>query len=471
MIRKNRFELISLAIRFEDLSREGQRVRLKEENYHQLINYYDEQCQSELALKVIEHAFSFHPYTADFLLRQAELLIDLNLEEQAMRSLDRAAVLDPDSLRIGLLRAEVYSRLDLFDDAIACLEELKSTHRPEEKSDIYYYEAKVYERRGRAYVDQSFKSLQNAILFNENNHAAFQSLFQFQYLSKWSECFDLFKRKTDENPYHALSWYALGEIYAGEFMRKDAIECFENAYLSDATLLMAYLRAAEEWQWIGNHREALKCYADVSDQVRDNASVMGHIGRCHLELGEFGVALNILRHTARLERKLGEENGDTPWLLGRCFMGTNRTKTAVGYFQEAIQLQDDNELYRVDLARAYADLKKYKNACRQYDAAVTIAPEDNNIWYEFILFQQRIDRLEDALETLEMGNLNVGNPEFQYIEALVWYREGQTDRALQLLADALDEDYECHDLLKTWGADMLEDTRVRALIAALKPFG
>ena len=467
---RERYELISLAVRFEDPSRPAARRKMSGEDLHQLINYYDQNQQLESAFDVIEYALERGEPTADFLIRRAELYLNMRQEAHALDCLDRAEADDPNSLRIALLRAKALARLDLFDDALGLLEELKLTATPTEKSDIYYYQAYVYECRGRAYFDEAFTCLQHAILFNENNTAAYEAFFSVRYLKRWSECLGLFKRKTEENPYHAPSWYALGEIHADECMRKQAINCFEYAYLSDPTHLRAYMRAAEEWRNIGRPEEALKCYADVEKRIRRNPEALREVGSCYLHLQRYAPALELLRAAFRLEQKYGTLNGELHWLIGRCYLGLQRPKQAARYFIQAIQFDETNDSYHLDLARAHADQGKVKSAIRHYARAVEYMPDLNESWFEYILYLQKNNRCEQALATLEEGNLGIHNPEFDYIKVILWYREGQTDRALHLLGDALDNDFDAHEILGQWGAELLNDTRVSALIEAKTPF-
>ena len=461
---RERHELISLAVRFEDPSRPTARRRMSAEDLHQLINYYDQNHQLERAFDVIDYALERGDRPVDLHLRRAELYLNMRQEAHALDALDRAEELDADSLRIALLRAKSFAKLDLFDDALALLEELKTTATAVEKSDIYYYQAFVYECRGRAYSDEAFTCLQHAILFNENNQAAYEAFFSLRYLKRWSECLGLFKRKTEENAFHAPSWYALGEIYADEALRRRAIESFEYAYLSDPDYLRAYLRAAEEWRNIGRPEEALKCYADVEKRIRRNPEALCEVGCCYLQLQRYAPALELLRAAFRLEQKLGEVSGELLWLIGRCYRGLNRPKQAVRYFVHALQYDEMNDAYHLDLARAYADQNKVKSALRHYARAVEYMPDENESWFEYILFLQANHRLDAALAMLEEGNLGVYNPEFDYIEVILWYREGQIDRALYLLREALDSDFDAHEILGRWGIELLNDKRVMALI-------
>jgi len=76
--------LIDLVTEYEALLEQGEAFFLDQEAYRHLIEHYLHDEAYDRAMEVVERAIDCHSYTADFLLRKAEILIHAHQERQAL---------------------------------------------------------------------------------------------------------------------------------------------------------------------------------------------------------------------------------------------------------------------------------------------------------------------------------------------------------------------------------------------------
>jgi tetratricopeptide (TPR) repeat protein len=153
-----RFELIA---DYELKNENGSLGYLEEIDFHQLINYYEDEFLIDQAIEVADHAIGQHPFCVEFLMIKARLLLSDDKPYRAMRYLDQAEVMSPFELDVYLLRARVFSVVGEVAQAKDLLEEaMKFSPGSEDRVEIYLSEATIYENTKD--FDRMFEALSNA---------------------------------------------------------------------------------------------------------------------------------------------------------------------------------------------------------------------------------------------------------------------------------------------------------------------
>lgn len=461
-----RFRLFDLANRFQTLSQDGRVAHFPYEDYFELINYYDEQNQRDTSLQVIDHALVYHEYSVEFYVRRAELLIDQHQEEQALLTLQTAEKLSPSTLSIALLRSVALSKLDLFDDALECLNDVKQTAGRSERSDIYYYEARVLERCKQ--YDRAYDALKISLRYHSENEHALRGLFSLQYFTRWGECRDLFEQAVHRNSYNANAWYALGEIHSVENDPHRAIECFENAYLSNPGFTDAYKRTAEEWINIGNPREALKCFEEIRRHLSRDFDSLLKVGHCYEQLGNYQMAIETLRHALEIGFDDAEID-EVHFVIGKCYAATGNHRTAISFYNTALKIEDRREEYYLEAGRSCEQIGKLRRADQFFRQAAIIGAESYECWNELALFYLRHGKTERALLALDEGLLHSGMSPIYYCRAVVLLKANRRKEGLRAFHEALECEYDEHELFFEMLPEYDNDTEVLALIRTLAP--
>lgn len=149
---------------------------------------------------------------------------------------------------------------------------------------------------------------------------------------------------------------------------------------------------------------------------------------------------------------------DTLFAKGYRYNQIGASQSAVPYLEAAVNLKPDEPMYHNELASALsiAAIQKLdskdatagsilaKQAISESDKAVTISPNNVNIWktrtkvlYAFAQYDQTF--LKAAIETLLAASaLSPNDPKILYNIAVLYGQEGQTDQAIETLRKTID---------------------------------
>lgn len=460
----NKQAIFDLVSRFEEMCQKGQVSFPDEQSYYKLIDYFQEEYLIDRALDVVDYAIAQHSFSSEFYIRKAQLLIDYQREELAMAALDRAELLAPGEIQITLMRAEALSSLELFDDALQFLEELKHSVDVEELSRVFLTESLVYENMEE--YERMFYALQAALKENPKNKEALERMWICVELSKkFRESITLHEYILEEDPYSYLAWYNLGaaKAYYGHY--EDAIEAYEYAFLINENFELAYKDCAEICFEIQNYRKALGCYREVLEHFEPDYYLFQRIGQCYQQLESYAIAKTFFEKAAQLD----PFNDEVFFHLGECYYHDENWAKAIRYFKHAIRIEDKREEYFSALADAYFHSGNYDKAGPLYREATEIAPEQCKYWVKYARFLVEMNMVEQAIDVIDEGEEYTGDTSLMYYRIGCLFLLGKRKDAFTLLGSALDEDFYRHNSLFDILPVLQEDTEVQAIIATYQP--
>ena len=139
-------EIVDLVKKYEESVKERQQVFLDEENYEQIIQFYQDSRENNKALRVIESALEQYSFSSFFYTRKAEILANQKHFAEALLALDEAQKLDPNDINIFLIRSDVALWEGRHDEAKAHMDyALTIATEPEDKCELYLELADIYE--------------------------------------------------------------------------------------------------------------------------------------------------------------------------------------------------------------------------------------------------------------------------------------------------------------------------------------
>ena len=455
------FELVS---KYEDMSNEGS-IFLSENDYTSLINYYEEEFLLERAIDIVECAIAQYGFSADFYIRKAELLIASDKEEMAMAALDQAELYAPNDIVVFLLRSEALTSLELFDEALLLLEQLKEGANSKDLCNIYVYESLVYEAMEEH--ERMFYALKAALQENPKSKDALERMWICVELSRrYRESIELHEKILEEDPYSHLAWYNLGAAYAYFGNYAGAIEAYEYAYIIHDKFEFAYRDCAEICYELKNYQKALECYQETLVHFEPDQDIFLRIGQCYQKLGNNVIAKTFYEKAGQLD-----PYNDEVWFhIGECYAQEGKWQKAISFFKKANRIDDRREEYLSALADAYYQIGEYKKAEPFFIAATEAAPEENEYWLKYGFFLMDMERYEDAANLFDEAEIHAVDTAFLYCKSVCLFRMARRQEALYLLGDALDENFDMHDSLFDLMPGLMDDTEVQAIIATYQPY-
>jgi len=453
--------LIDLVAEYEAMTERQTVTFLDVKAYERLIDFYEEEEQLDRALEVTDFAISHHPFSVDFHIKKAELLLADERAEKALVVLDRAAAFAPLEPEIALLRAEAFINLDQLDTAGDILDDLKSGAEGELLSDILFVESMIYQHQ--ELYEMTYFSLRESLRVFPTNRDAIERIWNsIDMCKRYEEAIDLFEMVLEADAYSTLAWYYLGHAHSYKGNYAQAIECYEYAYLTDETFEAGCRECAELCLQLKLYRKALRFYEELMENFEPDSEVLQQIGLCHQYLEQYKIARTFYTQALNYD-PLDDE---VLFHIGECFAKEENWKRAIRYFQKAIDIEDSREEYYGSLAAAYGQLKDLENASDNFEKAIEVAPEESRYWIEYTCFLLFMQEGEEALALIDEAEENAGGMELLYCRVACLFFTGRRQEGIYRLSEALEEDFETHRLLFNYLPSLETDPDIISVISA-----
>jgi predicted Zn-dependent protease len=141
--RQNTQELVK---RFEGMLKRDESFFFDVEEFEQITDYYFHKGKNKSALEVIELASSQHPMSAIFPIKRAQYLTAYDKMDEAIRELDKAAALEPNSYDMLVARSHIFAKQGKHSRAVSLLK--KALTAAEEPADVHALLAEQYQYIG-----------------------------------------------------------------------------------------------------------------------------------------------------------------------------------------------------------------------------------------------------------------------------------------------------------------------------------
>jgi tetratricopeptide (TPR) repeat protein len=462
---KHRQAIFHLISDLEAMSETGGVSFSHEQPYHDLMDYFEEECLLERALEVADYAINQYTCSVEFLIRKAELLIDNKQVELALATLDKVDAMSDGLLSTNLLRASALATLEMYEEAFDLLDQLKDRFQNREcLSDIFVCEALIYQQLKQH--ERVFYLLKAALEENpENDEALSRMWYCVESARMYEESVNLHEWILEEHPFCSLAWYNLGA--ANEYLcnHQEAIEAYEYSFLTNENFEFAYRDCAQVCLTVQDYKKALQCYQEVLQRFEPDSDLFLHIGHCYANLSNYLIAKTFYEKAVHFD----------PWCdeaffrIGVCYAKQKKWQKAIAHYLKAIRIEDRQEEYHAALADAYCQVGDYKKAETFFREAADIAPEEPNYWIRYARFLINRKRPEEALEVLDEAEDYTYGSELLYCRSACLFFLERKQEALLALEDALMEDFYAHNSLFKLLPLLEQDNEVRAVIAVFQP--
>src|SRR5690349_13302580 len=135
-------ELLNL---YENIRTGKNSTFLEEEAFEKIIDYFDDQEEMGKALEAADIAIEYFPFSASLLFKKADLLLASRRYKEALSILEKAEVYDANDINLYILKTDAYLALDKQEMAVALLEEAINHFEGEEKMELLFELADVYD--------------------------------------------------------------------------------------------------------------------------------------------------------------------------------------------------------------------------------------------------------------------------------------------------------------------------------------
>ena len=118
---------------------------IEEDAFERLIEHFDEQDDLATALEAAETGLEYFPYSSLLMIKYADLLIASRKYIEALDILEKAELYDSQDINLFILKTDAYLALDRQEKAVEVLEEALLLFEGEERQDLLFELADVYD--------------------------------------------------------------------------------------------------------------------------------------------------------------------------------------------------------------------------------------------------------------------------------------------------------------------------------------
>jgi len=406
---------------------------LDEESFEKIIDYFDDKEDIPQALEAVELAISQYPYSSALLIRKADLLIASRQYQEALNILEQAELLDATDINLFILKTDAYLALDQQDKAVALLQEALMHFEGEERIELLFELADVYDDYEE--FDKIFDCLK-LILEQDpaNEEALYKICFWTDFTGRNEESIRLHQHIIDEIPYCELGWFNLAAAYQGLKLYEKAIDAYKYAVAIDEKFDYAYRNMGDAYIRLRKFREAIESLEKVLELSKPEDVIYEAIGHCYDKLSNYAQA----RFYYRKASHLNQEDSKLYYKIACTYLNEGQWANAVKNLEAAMQIHGRQPEYNLAMGECKMQLGEYKEAIQYFSNVVRMRPKNISSWEALIRCLYNAEFFKEALEQVQAAiRITGGKPIFIFYLSAVYFSMGKYKEGLVQLERAM----------------------------------
>tara|TARA_R110002167_G_scaffold58047_21_gene164825 strand:+ start:362 stop:1762 length:1401 start_codon:yes stop_codon:yes gene_type:complete len=413
------------------------------EDFEEIIHHYLNNGKIRLAKKAIKIGLQQHPASVEIKLLEVEVLVFENNLEVAERMLDELQLLDSNNEEILIQRANIYSKKDNHEAAVALLHEALAL--TDDSFDIHSLLGMEY-----LFMDDFKLAKENfmkCVSFDEQDYSSlYNVIYCFEFLEDYDGAIYYLNDYLERNPYCEVAWHQLGKQYYAKKMYPEALAAFDFAVISDDAFMGAYFEKGKVLEKMGRYEDAIENYETTLKLEDPTSHAYLRIGRCYEKQGNHDMAKYHYYKTVHEDPLL-----DKGWLvITEFYYKKSDYKKALHYINKALNIDGDNPDYWKKCGKIHAALRDFDNADFAYKHAIELGNYELDTWLNWADVSLLDKNLDNALEILAQGlEFYPKSAEISYKKAGFHLLKGDTINGRIGLMEALKYDHKKLHLFQT----------------------
>ena len=462
--RQDRDEMQELLQQFENLKAGLANSFIEEESFERIIDYYDEKEQLQTALEAAEYAVNQYPYSSSLMLKKADLLIAMKQYKEALEILEQAEILDSNDTNLYILKTDAYLALDQQERAAALLEAAIQDFAGEEKIDLLFELADVYDD----YEDfQKVFDCLKTILEHEptNEEALYKICFWTDFTGRNEEGIRLHQRIIEEYPYNELAWFNLGAAYQGLKLYEKAIDAYQYAVAIDEKFDYALRNMGDAYIRLRKYREAIEVLEKVLELARPEEVIYEAIGHCYDKMQNYAQA----RFHYKKASHLSQDDSQLIFKIACTYMNEANWTSAIKSLETALKMHKMQPEYNLAMGQCYMQMGKLEDAVSYLGNVVRTRPKNSNGWMELLKCLYMAELWEDGLEYASFAYEQTDHkPVFLFYKAAILLECGKSKEAILQLEEGMLQNPKLVKKLIELNPAILQNQQVVDVIARFK---
>lgn len=432
--REDREQLKELLLQYENLKNGRQHSFIEEDSFEKIIDYFHEKEDLVKAMEAAEIGAEQFPYSAMLLIKKADILLATRRYQEALDILEQASLFDNNDINIYILKTDAYLALDQQEKAVQLLEEALSQFEGEEKLELLFELADVYDDYED--FDKVFDCLKMVLEEDPNNEEALYKIcFWTDFTGRNEESIRLHQQIIDEYPYNELAWFNLAAAYQGIKLYEKAIDAYQYAITIDEKFDYAYRNMGDAYIRLRKYKEAIEVLEKVNELAKPEDVIFEAIGHCYDRLKNFGQARIYYRKASHLR----PDDSKLYYKIACTYFNEGNWDSSLKQLDTAMKIHRLQPEYNLLAGECKIQQGLFKDAIQYFSNVVRMRPRNAAGWEALIRCLYKADFFEEALEQADAAQQAThGKPLFTYYKAAILFSAGKSKEALLQLEKALE---------------------------------
>ncbi len=462
--REDREELKELLMQYQNLKQGMSHSFLEEDAFERIIDYYDEKDDLSEAMEAAEIALEQFPYSSMLMIKMADLLLATRKYQEALNILETAELFDSNDVNLYILKTDAYLALDQQAKAVELLEAALSLFEGEERLDLLFELADVYDDYEE--FDKVFDCLKLILEEEPNNEEALYKIcFWTDFTGRNEESIHVHQKIIDEFPYNELAWFNMAAAFQGLKLYEKSIDAYQYAVAIDEKFDYAYRNMGDAYLRLRKYKEAIEVLEKVLELSRPEDVIYEAIGHCFHRLGNYAQA----RFHYKKAVHLNTEDSKLHYKIAVTYMLEEQWQSALKHLENAMRIQRNIAEYNLAMGECRMNLAQYKEAIQYFSVVVRQKQKNVAGWEALIGCLLKGKFYEEAMaQSLAAMKATDGKPIFLFYQSMALFVNGKTKEGLLKLEIAMEK---APKLLKKFielNPSILQNNQVVDIVARYK---
>jgi len=430
--------------------------------YHlKLVTIYQSAGKNELAINELQKALDYHPNNSDLLYQLAQLYDNRGESQKANTIYNKLLFLEGENVSIRLRKLNNFNRMDMRDSAIVELEKIRQLE-PGNLSTLQVL-SDYYLKMNR--LQEAREVLQQALQISEQDPKSLTMLSDIYIAQgKWDSLSTTLGKVMADSSVEMQTKLKVGRFLYSKFennsdsagLLSTATTVFKQFLESGSQSGEATALAADFFTQTNQPELALQALKRTNEIIPTNDSAWKKRLQILLQSGNTAQAVSVGQQAA-------EQIPQDPiimYFLGSAFLSQQQPNQAIEQLKAATTLPARRPLkanIHGALGSAYAATDQWQKAFEEYERSLKFNPENpgilNNYAYYLASRNRELSKAKDmAKRALE---LDPENPSYLDTIGWIYYRQGDYNKARQLVQTAIDSGTATADMMEHMG-DILD---------------
>jgi tetratricopeptide (TPR) repeat protein len=429
---EDREELKELLRQYNNLSNGRSYSFIDEDDFERIIDYYDEKENFTEALRACETGLEQYPYSAQLMLRKADLLLATRKYHAALDVLETAELYDRTDINLFILKTDAYLALDMQPKAVELLEEALQMFKGRERLELLFELADVYDDYEE--FEKVFDCLKLILEEDPNNEEALYKIcFWTDFTGRNEESIKLHQSIIDEHPFNEIAWFNLAAAFQGIKLYEKAIDAYQYAIAIDEKFDYAYRNIGDAYLRLRKYKEAVEALEKVLELSRPEDVIYEAIGHCYHRMGNYAQA----RFNYKKATHLNPDDSKLQYKVAITYMLEKQWQPAIKHLEIAMRVHRTISEYNLAMGDCLMHLNNINRAVDYYKIAIRTKPKNQACWESLLTCLIKNNKLEDAEDQCILAISYSKKPIFTFYYSAIFFMQNKSKEGLIALEEAM----------------------------------